>query len=390
MSKRKMFGKYFHSIITHAPILISLRSLNAELQERAFGQANAICRSTSNYHPDHIVNNVVVRFQIEANREKENLLSTQNSVVSGLARELQPFTNTVLPSSLLENNAAQVQSHLERVSDFLLHGQGIWWKKVNEGIEFLDSDKEAGFHPCGPELHHFRSSNMLEEVKYLERCWQSCIEREVELPLAEIRRYSEAGELISLETCTTTANVCERITDTQTEGSVMLVSNDSTNDASMEVHNDLDNVEDFDCENEYCISTQVSSTLTSEEKPQTSVSQSPPTIEMKTSLAKSLVNIVSNIRLLKRFDNLRQKAKEKKKGSRVLLNRQYTSCSQLIKVEVVAACERIQKQIADYEKGFILENDRLPTLTEYPSEIKALIHKRNITQKVLAHEWNTS
>ena len=170
----------------------------------------------------------------------------------------------------------------------------------------------------------------------------------------------------------------------------MLVSNDSTNDASMEVHNDLDNVEDFDCENEYCISTQVSSTLTSEEKPPTSVSQSPPTIEMKTSLAKSLVNIVSNIRLLKRFDNLRQKAKEKKKGSRVLLNRQYTSCSQLIKVEVVAACERIQKQIVDYEKGFILENDRLPTLTEYPSEIKALIHKRNITQKVLVHEWNTS
>ena len=46
MSKSKMFGKYFHSIIIHAPNLnriISLRSLNAELQERAFGQANAIC-----------------------------------------------------------------------------------------------------------------------------------------------------------------------------------------------------------------------------------------------------------------------------------------------------------------------------------------------------------
>ena len=127
---------------------------------------------------------------------------------------------------------------------------------MNEGIEFLDSDKEARSHPCGPELHHFRSSNMLEEVKYLKRCWQSCIEREVELPLAEIGRCNEAGEIISLETCTTTANVCERITDTQTEGSVMLITNDSTNDASIEVHNDVDNVEDFECENEYCISTQ--------------------------------------------------------------------------------------------------------------------------------------
>ena len=49
ITKRKMFGKYFHSLTTHAPILnriISLRSLNAELKELAFGEANAICRMT--------------------------------------------------------------------------------------------------------------------------------------------------------------------------------------------------------------------------------------------------------------------------------------------------------------------------------------------------------
>ena len=57
------------------------------------------------------------------------------------------------------------------------------------------------------------------------------------------KRYSEARDLISLETCTATANVCE--TDTQTEGSITLFTNDSTNDALMEVHNDLDTVADF-------------------------------------------------------------------------------------------------------------------------------------------------
>ena len=87
ISKRKMFGKYFHSLTTHAPILnrmIGLRSLNDELQERAFGQANVICKTTSNYHPDHIISNIIVRFQVEGNKEKESLLLQQNSIVSKL------------------------------------------------------------------------------------------------------------------------------------------------------------------------------------------------------------------------------------------------------------------------------------------------------------------
>ena len=181
ISKRKMFGKYFHSLITHAPILnriISLRSLNAELQERAFGQANAISKTTSNYHLDHIISNVIVRLQVEANREKQSLLLQQNSIVSNLAKALPPFTNTVLtsallvtnaaevqaplppftntvlPSALLVTNAAEVQAHLERVSDFPLPGQGVWWKgKPGGGIEFLDSSLEASSHLDEPQLH---------------------------------------------------------------------------------------------------------------------------------------------------------------------------------------------------------------------------------------------
>ena len=84
ISKRKMFGKYFHSLITHPPILnriISLRSLNAELQERVFSQANAISKATSNYHPGHIISNVIVRFQVEANREKQPITSAEQQCI---------------------------------------------------------------------------------------------------------------------------------------------------------------------------------------------------------------------------------------------------------------------------------------------------------------------
>ena len=51
ITKRKMFGRYFHSISTHAPILyqqVALRSLNTELQEWLFNTCNDITKTTSN------------------------------------------------------------------------------------------------------------------------------------------------------------------------------------------------------------------------------------------------------------------------------------------------------------------------------------------------------
>ena len=42
------------------------------------------------------------------------------------------------------------------------------------GVEFLDS--EASSHLNGPQLHHFQSSNMTEELKYLTKCWENCNE----------------------------------------------------------------------------------------------------------------------------------------------------------------------------------------------------------------------
>ena len=262
------------------------------------------------------------------------------------------------------------QKYKLTLSEFLLPGEGIWWKRVKGGIEFLDSGSEVSHHACGPELQHFRSSNMSDQVQYLQGCWKSCIEKGIEIPLAAIRRYSEDGELDSLEEFSTPAACSERA-NTQSESEHL-----------------QDDPEDLECENE-CT---VEATVLECEKPKSIVAhttESSPKLEMTTSLAKSLVDIVSNIHLLKRFDNLRKKVKGMKKESRFVYNREYTSCSESLKMEVMAAYETINKHINGYEKEFFYKNDRLPTLTEYPNEIKALLHKRNLTQKVLAHEWNT-
>ena len=73
----------------------------------------------------------------------------------------------------------------------------MWWKNIpNKGIEFLDSNKEAFSHPDRPQLHHFRSSNMTEEIN---KCWKICIERDIQLPLLTVRRYSDEGYLQALD-----------------------------------------------------------------------------------------------------------------------------------------------------------------------------------------------
>ena len=71
MTRRKFFGRYFHSLTTHAALtyrLISLRSVNTETQERMFQASKAITRATSNKHPEHIITNIIQRLHEEQDK----------------------------------------------------------------------------------------------------------------------------------------------------------------------------------------------------------------------------------------------------------------------------------------------------------------------------------
>ena len=71
ITRRKMFGRYFHSIVTHIPMIYriaSLRSVNAEKQERIFCQAKQITKATSSNRPQHVFLNIIQRLQIEQNK----------------------------------------------------------------------------------------------------------------------------------------------------------------------------------------------------------------------------------------------------------------------------------------------------------------------------------
>ena len=69
ISKEKMFGGYFHSLSVHAAILyreVALRSINTELQERMFNSCNNITLTTSNRQANSMLNNILVRVQMES------------------------------------------------------------------------------------------------------------------------------------------------------------------------------------------------------------------------------------------------------------------------------------------------------------------------------------
>ena len=120
ITKQKMFGRYFHSLSVHAPILyrqVALRSLNAELQERLFNTCNDITKTTSNRQANTILNNINIRVQSES-KLASNTLQKQEGEISALAASLPPFTNSKFPKQWIREHILQWQVHLERISDF--------------------------------------------------------------------------------------------------------------------------------------------------------------------------------------------------------------------------------------------------------------------------------
>ena len=199
ISSRKMFGRHFHALTTHAPLLhriISLRLLNAEAEERLFGQCKAITRNTSNQQTHHIITNILVRLSSERQVHDTTLdtLQKQESEVYKVAQALPPKHNTIIPLTWLQNCSVHYQAHLERISDYLLLGKGMWWDFVEDGIEFFDISHPTHL-PSFPILQHFRSVSMADVDLHLLSKWEQCVDKKVELPASILRTYTANGSV---------------------------------------------------------------------------------------------------------------------------------------------------------------------------------------------------
>ena len=127
MTCRKLYGKHFHDLISHAPLqlrIMSGKAMSAEDEERAFNSIKGITKSTSSNHPGHVIG----------------------------------------------------------ISDFLIPGAGVWWEFDGENVIFHDSKSHPPTRPEGPDLHHFRSSTLKKEEAYLEESWSQCLQSGIRLP----------------------------------------------------------------------------------------------------------------------------------------------------------------------------------------------------------------
>ena len=131
ITRRKLYGKYFHNLSTHAPMqlrIISGQSCNAEDEERTFNAITSITKSTSSNHPSHVIGNVLIRLQCEdAFKEMGNHARKHetDAYIHQLSLTLPNFPNTLFPSFVQHKYRNYWQAHLERISDFLLAGPNV-------------------------------------------------------------------------------------------------------------------------------------------------------------------------------------------------------------------------------------------------------------------------
>ena len=181
--------------------IISGRSSNAEEEEITFNTVKSITNNTSCYRPGHIISNIFIRLQAEKKLGRsENCVEKQESQVSRLAHSLPLQSNTRVPKELIKKHSRSWQAHLERISDFLLPGEGVWGCQDDEFVEFFDACSEPEFREEGPKLHHFRSTNFKNEEEYLMKCWQECVETEVIIPAHLIRTEDQDGNVEQIYT----------------------------------------------------------------------------------------------------------------------------------------------------------------------------------------------
>lgn len=83
-----------------------------------------------------------------------------NSAVSKASKQVPPYKGTIISRYFLDSHLQSWQAHLERISPYLEHGEGVWWQEVEGGYKFFDSDSDSECNSHGPGLMHFRSSTI--------------------------------------------------------------------------------------------------------------------------------------------------------------------------------------------------------------------------------------
>ena len=130
---------------------------------------------------------------------REDCTEAQESQISHFAHQLPKAANTSFFGDLFQSE--MYQAHLERISDYLLPGEGVWWHRDEEScsIVFHDSVDEDDWRDEGPAMCHFRSSSLKSIELRVQSSWEKCLADAVTLPIERIKLYDEEGDVSSIQ-----------------------------------------------------------------------------------------------------------------------------------------------------------------------------------------------
>ncbi len=197
VSYQKFFGSYLHDLSAHAGQIyeiVCLRSVNAECQERLFGQAKQIALNTTNRKPNNVIPEILLRLQIKQMEGKLiSALRAGQTKVSKAAKHVPAYPGTRVAKDFLKNRSSSWQTHLQRLSRYLVLGYGEWWREEEFDFMFHDSDSDLHFRESGPNLHHFRTTALQEVFQEQQKLWTTIVNRHITLPALQIKLYDHNG-----------------------------------------------------------------------------------------------------------------------------------------------------------------------------------------------------
>ena len=200
LTNRKIFGIYFHALVTHFAEtfrLIPLSSVHVESEERYFGAINSISKRTSDRKAPHIISNSILRLQAQKQQRKPNIRE-EESIVSKAAHLLPEEENTVFDSTWIRR--PDFVYHLQRIPDYVKPGENVWWHLEGTSIVFKDGHNEADSQDPGPKLMNFYDYTFPEMQRHLRNIWLDCLGSldTLKIPIDKIKQYDQSGNLVSL------------------------------------------------------------------------------------------------------------------------------------------------------------------------------------------------
>ena len=124
-----------------------------------------------------------------------------NSRIALSAKKLPPFPGTVFKADFVKKRVHSYQVHLQRIGHFLVQGEGVWWHKASDGsFHFHDGYDDVDFASAGPQLLHFRNTQLEDVLRQSNDCWEEAVERKTILPLYVVRHFDSHGDVSEIAT----------------------------------------------------------------------------------------------------------------------------------------------------------------------------------------------